>query len=274
MQRLWQLMAICVSLFPPSGTLQNWLTASLHHWRPAVGAVEQRSVARLYRQWCIDQLKQISETRSVSARVPPIDELLYYVRAPRGPPSLFGCTLERAMAIQAKQYPQFGSKLPVILTVCIRLIRELDGFKTQGIFRLPGNSDNIKALQLLVNRGDFALCTRADITVHDVASLLKLWLRGLAEPLVPDSMYNGAIAAPDSIKNALDTFKALPDINRDVVAHLVNFLQSIAYPENQAVNKMSLSNLAVVFAPCECRSHGFVLALSRCDRSVALSARH
>ena len=86
----------------------------------------------------------MAETRSVSARTPPLDELAYYERAPLGPPSLFHVTLERAMEIQQSHYPEHGTTLPVILTVCTRLIRKHDGLRAQGIFRLPGNNDNIK----------------------------------------------------------------------------------------------------------------------------------
>jgi hypothetical protein len=51
----------------------------------------------------------------------------------------------------------------------------------QGLFRLPGNTDNIKTLQLLVNKGEFsAMMTRPGITVHDVASLLKVRAHDIA----------------------------------------------------------------------------------------------
>jgi hypothetical protein len=248
--RTWQMFAMASAIFPASATMHNWLLGVVCHWRPTLGSLDERRKLRKYRKWVVEQLKALGETRSVSARTPPIDELRFYETAPLGPPSLFGCSLARALEIQREFYPKHGTKLPLVLTVCTKLIIELDGPKAQGIFRLPGNTDNIKALQLQVNKGDFALSSRPDITVHDIASLLKLWLRGLSEPLIPDSLYNKCIENPDSAKNAMDVFNALPDINKSLVARLLNFLQMIAYPENQEVNKMSLSNLSVVFAPC------------------------
>jgi hypothetical protein len=248
--RAWQLFAMAAAIFPSSATMHNWLLGVVCHWRPTLGSLDDRRALRKYRRWVVEQLKLLGETRSVSARTPPLDELKFYETAPLGPPSLFGCSLARALEIQHEFYPQFGTKLPLVLTVCTKLIVDLDGPKAQGIFRLPGNTDNIKALQLQVNKGDFALASRPDITVHDIASLLKLWLRGLSEPLIPDSYYSKCIENPDSAKNAMDVFNALPEINKSLVARLLNFLQMIAYPENQEVNKMSLSNLSVVFAPC------------------------
>jgi hypothetical protein len=42
-------------------------------------------------------------------------------------------------------------------------------------------------------------------------------------------------------------FDELPPLNRVVIARLVNFLQQLAYPENQAVNKV-----ARVVSMCAC----------------------
>jgi hypothetical protein len=254
--RTWKLWAMSAPIFPASAAMQPFFLGVVSRWTPtpppgaAAYSLDDRRAFRKYRRWVFEQLKVTGETRSVSARTPPLDELTFYETAPLGPPSLFGCTLARALDIQREHYPQHGTKLPLVVTVCMRLITELDGLKAQGIFRLPGNTDNIKALQLQVNKGDFDLSARPDITVHDIASLLKLWLRGLTEPLIPDSLYAKCIENPDSAKNAMDVYGALPDQNKDLVARLLNFLQTIAYPENQETNKMSLSNLSVVFAPC------------------------
>ncbi len=254
--RTWKLWAMSAPIFPASAAMHPFFLGVVSRWTPtpppgaAAYSLDDRRAFRKYRRWVFEQLKVTGETRSVSARTPPLDELTFYETAPLGPPSLFGCTLARALDIQREHYPQHGTKLPLVVAVCMRLITELDGLKAQGIFRLPGNTDNIKALQLQVNKGDFDLSARPDITVHDIASLLKLWLRGLTEPLIPDSLYAKCIENPDSAKNAMDVYGALPDQNKDLVARLLNFLQTIAYPENQETNKMSLSNLSVVFAPC------------------------
>ena len=57
-----------------------------------------------------------------------------------------------------------------------------------GIFRLPGQASRIQALKGLYDSGsqeDFS--TSED--VHTVASLLKLYLRELPEPVVPFTFY-------------------------------------------------------------------------------------
>lgn len=65
-----------------------------------------------------------------------------------------------------------------------------------GIFRLPGQASRIHALKDLYDSGsqeDFS----SSEDVHTVASLLKLYLRELPEPVVPFVLY-------DSFKQVLE----------------------------------------------------------------------
>jgi hypothetical protein len=41
----------------------------------------------------------------------------------------------------------------------------------------------------------------------------------------------------------------MPSVNRRVLTYLVRFLQIVADPENQEKTKMTVNNLAMVFAP-------------------------
>lgn len=62
------------------------------------------------------------------------------------------------------------------------------GLHEVGIFRLPGQASQIQALRDLYDSGsqqDF----RESEDVHTVASLLKLYLRELPEPVIPYVYY-------------------------------------------------------------------------------------
>lgn len=75
------------------------------------------------------------------------------------------------------------------------LVVVLAGLHEVGIFRLPGQASRIQALKDLYDSGsqeDFA----STEDVHTVASLLKLYLRELPQPVVPFVLY-------DSYKQAL-----------------------------------------------------------------------
>ena len=65
----------------------------------------------------------------------------------------------------------------------------LIGLKEVGIFRLPGQASRIQTLKELYDAGsqeDFL----QNEDVHTVASLLKLYLKELPEPVVPFVLYS------------------------------------------------------------------------------------
>ena len=68
------------------------------------------------------------------------------------------------------------------------LLVYLAGIREVGIFRLPGQASRIQALKDLYDSGaqeDFS----STEDVHSVASLFKLYLRELPEPVVPFAFY-------------------------------------------------------------------------------------
>jgi hypothetical protein len=64
------------------------------------------------------------------------------------------------------------------------------------------------------------------------SSLLKFWLRDLAEPLIPTELYDACIAVGQKqgvnseVGNlAMDLVMTLPDINRRVILYMIMFLK-------------------------------------------------
>ena len=113
------------------------------------------------------------------------------------------------------------------------------------------------------------------VDCHTAASLLKLWLRELYEPLIPDAFYDEAVqlaskidaeeqkgrskdgkeslertTGSSSVKERLqDLTNRLPELNRLTLMYLVKYLQLFARSDVASVTKMDASNLATVFAP-------------------------
>ncbi len=58
------------------------------------------------------------------------------------------------------------------------------------------------------------------------SSLLKFWLRDLAEPLIPDIFYDKCIKFSEDKEAAVEIVKELPLINQRVVVYTINFLQA------------------------------------------------
>ncbi|KAE8541380.1 hypothetical protein D1P53_002739 [Cryptococcus gattii VGV] len=135
-------------------------------------------------------------------------------------PSVYGESLVRIMDLQKTSYPQL--KIPVILTFLADGILALGGTRSEGIFRIPGDGD---------------------------ASLFKLWLRELEEPLIPTALYNDALIASKDYAQVVEIVQKLPVYNRRVLVFVVGFVQMFMQEKVVEKTKMGPMNLALVLAP-------------------------
>ena len=119
--------------------------------------------------------------------------------------------------------------------------------KAEGIFRVPGDNDSVSGLKLRIDRGYYTLDGVDD--PHVLASLMKLWLRELCDPLVPEELYNECIHNSKDPDACVQIVERLPTINRRVVLFVISFLQLFLEDRTQSVTKMTPANLALVMAP-------------------------
>jgi len=89
------------------------------------------------------------------------------------------------------------------------------------ICRVPGDLDSVNALKVKCDQWQFPSIDDA----HLPASLLKLWYRELAEPLIPSIFYDQCITNCDKVEPCINLIQLLPEINRIVLTYLVRFLQ-------------------------------------------------
>lgn len=64
----------------------------------------------------------------------------------------------------------------------------LGGLKTTGIFRVPADLEKVKELRITIDQGRYSFFGYED--AHIAASLFKLWLRELRDPLIPMDWYH------------------------------------------------------------------------------------
>lgn len=69
--------------------------------------------------------------------------------------------------------------------------------------------------------------TSTSASPHTAASLLKLWFRELAVPLIPHDLYLTAVTQCDDVDACVALVSQLPQLNRLVLTYLVHFLQVI-----------------------------------------------
>ncbi|NWI31302.1 RHG25 protein, partial [Sula dactylatra] len=160
---------------------------------------------------------------------------------------VFGQRLAETMAYEQK----FGQhQVPILVQKCAEFIRE-HGMSEEGIFRLPGQDNLVKQLRDAFDAGERPSFDW-DTDVHTVASLFKLYLRELPEPVVPWMQYEdfllcGQVLNADERKGHQELLKQLsllPRDNYNLLSYICRFLHEIQL--NSSVNKMSVDNLATV----------------------------
>uniref|UniRef100_A0A7N4P932 Rho GTPase-activating protein 19 n=1 Tax=Sarcophilus harrisii TaxID=9305 RepID=A0A7N4P932_SARHA len=161
----------------------------------------------------------------------------------------------------------FGSPLTEegIAQIC-QLIEYLHkNLRVEGLFRVPGNSVRQQILRDALNNGADIDLDSGEFHSNDVASLLKMFLGELPEPLLTHRHFHAHLKIADLMQfddkgnktsipdkerqiEALQLlFLILPPPNRNLLKLLLDLLYQTA--KKQDKNKMSAHNLALMFAP-------------------------
>uniref|UniRef100_M3YT62 Rho GTPase-activating protein 18 n=1 Tax=Mustela putorius furo TaxID=9669 RepID=M3YT62_MUSPF len=146
-----------------------------------------------------------------------------------------------------------GTRIPLIFQKLISRIEE-GGLETEGLLRIPGAAGRIKNLcQELEAKFYEGTFNWESVKQHDAASLLKLFIRELPQPLLSVE-YLKAFQAVQNLPTRKQQLQALnllvillPDANRDTLKALLEFLQRVI--DNREKNKMTTMNVAMVMAP-------------------------
>nr|XP_046224698.1 rho GTPase-activating protein 22-like isoform X1 [Oncorhynchus gorbuscha] len=163
---------------------------------------------------------------------------------------IFGQHLEDTVQYEKK----FGHRLaPLLVEQCVDFIKER-GLDEEGLFRMPGQANLVKDLQEAFDCGDKPLFD-SNTDVHTVASLLKLYLRELPEPVVPFSKYEDFLSCAqllakdveEGVQELVKQVSNLPPANYNLLKYICMFLDEVQSHANK--NKMSVQNLATVFGP-------------------------
>uniref|UniRef100_A0A3Q1K4I3 SLIT-ROBO Rho GTPase-activating protein 1 n=1 Tax=Anabas testudineus TaxID=64144 RepID=A0A3Q1K4I3_ANATE len=146
-----------------------------------------------------------------------------------------------------------GQAIPRVVESCIRYIN-LYGLQHQGIFRVPGSQLEVNDIKNSFERGNDPLTD--DENNHDinsVAGVLKLYFRGLENPLFPKERFNdllSCIRIDNLYERALYIRKILLTIPRSVLIvmrYLFAFLNHLSQYSDE--NMMDPYNLAICFGP-------------------------
>ncbi|XP_047673337.1 rho GTPase-activating protein 22 isoform X2 [Tachysurus fulvidraco] len=163
---------------------------------------------------------------------------------------IFGQGLEDTVQYEKK----FGIRLvPLLVEQCVNFIRER-GLDEEGLFRMPGQANLVKELQDAFDCGEKPQFD-SNTDIHTVASLLKLYLRELPEPVIPFCKYDDFLTCAqllakdeeEGLQELEQQVKTLPSANYNLLKYICNFLDEVQ--SHSGENKMSVQNLATVFGP-------------------------
>ncbi|XP_056140862.1 rho GTPase-activating protein 25 [Lampris incognitus] len=178
-----------------------------------------------------------------------MEEWVRVLRRAIGVPTsgVFGKSLPDTVTYEQRFGPHF---VPILVQKCTEYIRE-QGLNEEGIFRLPGQDNTVKQFRDAFDAGERPSFP-SGTDVHTVASLFKLYLRELPEPVVPWTQYQDFLdctsmldpnsrAGQDKLEKQI---ALLPRVNYNLLSYICRFLFEVQL--NSKVNKMSVENLATV----------------------------
>ncbi|XP_077000931.1 rho GTPase-activating protein 6 [Tamandua tetradactyla] len=152
-------------------------------------------------------------------------------------------------------------QVPRLVDSCCQHL-EKHGLQTVGIFRVGSSKKRVRQLREEFDRGvDVSL--EEEHSVHDVAALLKEFLRDMPDPLLTRELYtafiNTLLLEPEEQLGTLQLLiYLLPPCNCDTLHRLLQFLSIVARHADDNVskdgqevtgNKMTSLNLATIFGP-------------------------
>ncbi|KAJ8723830.1 hypothetical protein PYW07_007810 [Mythimna separata] len=142
-----------------------------------------------------------------------------------------------------------GSTLsvPIVVTEMSSVLRS--NFHVEGLFRKAGSQNRQKDIKRLLDAGG---CVSDGHHPIDVASVLKLYLRCLPEPLISAEVQDLLLrcrltAGEDALKPILHTLLLLPVLHVHLLHYIMELLNFLASRHKD--NLMDSSNLAIVMAP-------------------------
>uniref|UniRef100_A0A8D3BZF8 SLIT-ROBO Rho GTPase-activating protein 3 n=1 Tax=Scophthalmus maximus TaxID=52904 RepID=A0A8D3BZF8_SCOMX len=144
-----------------------------------------------------------------------------------------------------------GQPIPLVVESCIRHIN-LYGLQQQGIFRVPGSQVEVNDIKNSFERGEDPLIDdQNEHDINSVAGVLKLYFRGLENPIFPKERFLDFIStiseSPERAHHIQQIVVTLPRTIIIVMRYLFAFLNHLSQYSDE--NMMDPYNLAICFGP-------------------------
>uniref|UniRef100_A0A8C2WGR6 SLIT-ROBO Rho GTPase activating protein 3 n=1 Tax=Cyclopterus lumpus TaxID=8103 RepID=A0A8C2WGR6_CYCLU len=141
-----------------------------------------------------------------------------------------------------------GQPIPLVVESCIRYIN-LYGLQQQGIFRVPGSQVEVNDIKNSFERGEDPLIDdQNEHDINSVAGVLKLYFRGLENPIFPKERFLDFISTITERAHHIQQITVT--LSRTIIIvmrYLFAFLNHLSQYSDE--NMMDPYNLAICFGP-------------------------
>ncbi|XP_060034729.1 SLIT-ROBO Rho GTPase-activating protein 2 isoform X2 [Erinaceus europaeus] len=199
-------------------------------------------------QFYFTKMKEYLEGRNLITKLQAKHDLL---QKTLGESQRTDCSLARRSSTVRKQVS--SQAIPLVVESCIRFISR-HGLQHEGIFRVSGSQVEVNDIKNAFERGEDPLAgDQNDHDMDSIAGVLKLYFRGLEQPLFPKDIFHDLMACVtmDNLQErALHIRKillALPKTTLIIMRYLFAFLNHLSQFSEE--NMMDPYNLAICFGP-------------------------
>eukprot|EP00055_Hartaetosiga_balthica_P010104 m.42012 g.42012 ORF g.42012 m.42012 type:complete len:1491 (+) comp7034_c0_seq4:98-4570(+) len=171
---------------------------------------------------------------------------------------------------------KFPTLVPRIVEECCSFIESF-GCLTEGVYRIPGTASEVNALRHQFDMDQDSLILASDThNVHVVAAVLKLFFKELPNPLINCEIkpffYSTLASSDDTTKleAMVDLLSRVSYAEFETLKRMCMHLSAIG--THASVNKMTPTNLALVFGPTFCfsKTDGEAKALTETNNALKL----
>lgn len=213
----WQLLCVLLITFPPSKNLEEYLRKFI---LDRCGADHSKGRINILAKYALNRLIVISR-KGPRGKPPTLAEITSASDAPFNP-SIFGEPLDSIMRLQSRT-AYADLKVPIVLPFLADGILALGGMQSEGIFRVQGDAEVMAEMKSRIDRGFYSLDGAGGGGVCEdpnvLAGLLKLWLRELQDPLIPDEMYGDCVQTAAKFRDTQNDLGGSAELQIQVHTH-------------------------------------------------------
>ncbi|XP_049589825.1 SLIT-ROBO Rho GTPase-activating protein 2 isoform X4 [Syngnathus scovelli] len=201
-------------------------------------------------QFYFTKLKEFLEGRNLITKLEAKHDL---IQKTIGESQKTDCCLASGRRNSAVRKQDAGEAIPLMVESCIRFISR-HGLQHEGIFRVSGSQVEVNDIKNAFERGEDPLAgDQNDHDMDSIASVLKLYFRGLDHALFPKEVFHDLIScvSMESLQeravHVKKVLQSLPSETLIIMRYLFAFLNHLSQYSEE--NMMDPYNLAICFGP-------------------------